>query len=163
MMTMKTLLNTLLVIAVLTGCGTKNATSSETVTTTETVTNSAGATEGPMQCYALITNGDTVRLSLTQRGNDVSGTLHYQLAGKDRNTGTLSGQMRGDTLLATYTFQSEGQVSKREVAFLATDGGFVEGYGPVQEQNGAMLFTPGTTLTFNTDRILTKTDCSNQY
>ena len=160
-MMVKAQLIILLLAAVLTGCGTKNANTSETAATTETATDSAAATNGSLQCYALVANGDTVRLSLTQRGNDVNGTLYYQLAGKDRNTGTLSGQMRGDTLLADYTFQSEEQASRRKVAFLAKDGGFVEGYGPVQEQNGAMLFTPGTTLTFNTDRVLTKTDCSN--
>ncbi len=106
--------------------------------------------------------GDTVRLNLNQQSGEVTGTLLYQLDGKDRNTGTLRGQMRGDTLLAKYTFQSEGQESTREVVFLAKDGGFVEGYGDVQEQNGTMVFTPGTTLTFETDRVLIKTDCLNQ-
>lgn len=144
--------------AALAGCGTKNTTTSEAATGTD----SAMTTIGQMQCYALITNGDTVRLSLTQQGSDMNGTLYYQLAGKDRNTGTLSGQMRGDTLLADYTFQSEGVESVREVAFLAKDGGFVEGYGPVQEAGSKMIFTPKAPLTFEMNRLLTKTTCPNE-
>lgn len=163
MTTMKNNLLLLLVAATtVTGCNTKKTTATESDAATETASESAMATGSVEQCYALMATGDTVRLNLTQQGSDVTGTLLIQLAGKDRNTGTLRGQMRGDTLLAKYTFQSEGQASVREVAFLAKDGGFVEGYGDVQEQNGAMVFTPGTTLTFGTDRVLTKTDCPNQ-
>ncbi len=82
-----------------------------------------------MQYYALMTAGNTIQLSLTRQGTNVSGTLQYPLADKDQNTDT----MRGDTLIADYTFQSEGQESVREVVFLATKNGLVEGYGPVQE------------------------------
>lgn len=152
---MKTPLLTLLVAAALTGCGTKNATTADT-DATETASGSVA------RCYALMTAGDTVRLNLNQQGNEVTGTMLVQLAEKDRNTGTLQGQMRGDTLLANYTFQSEGQESVREVVFLAKDGGFVEGYGPVQEQDGKMVFTPGAPLTFEMNRVLTKTTCSGE-
>lgn len=160
MTTMKTPLFTLLMAVSLTGCGTKNATTSE-ASTAGTATDSVLVTDGQIKCYALTTDSDTVRLSLTRQGSEVTGTLLVQLAGKDRNTGTLRGQMRGDTLLANYTFQSEGQESVREVAFLAQNGTFVEGYGPVQEQNGKMIFTPGTALTFDANRALIKTDCPN--
>ena len=83
------------------------------------------------------------------------------MSGKDRNAGTLTGQMRGDTLLADYTFRSEGVESVRQVAFLTQDAGFVEGYGPVREQNGRMTFTNPNTLIFDTRRVLTKTNCPN--
>ncbi len=158
-----TLLPLLLIATILTGCGTEKTTATESATATEITTGSAPpVTTGASGCYALIAAGDTVRLNLSQQDSVVTGTLLYQLAGKDRNTGTLRGQMRGDTLLARYTFQSEGQESVREVAFLAKDGGFAEGYGDVQEQNGAMVFTPGAFLTFETDRVLTKEACPNQ-
>ena len=150
-------------VAALTSCGTKNTTTNETTTSKASMAaDSTPATGGPMQCYALTTDSDTVRLSVTRQDSDVSGTLYYQFAGKDKNTGTLSGQMRGDTLLADYTFQSEGVESRREVAFLAKDGGFVEGYGPVREVGRKMTFTPNAPLTFGMDRILTKTTCPNE-
>lgn len=56
------------------------------------------------------------------------------------------------TLIADYTFWSEGRKSVREVAFLATDDGLVEGYGPVQEHSGNMRLIPGQPLTFNAIR-----------
>ena len=113
------------------------------------------------RCYALTMNGDTVRLTLRQTGGTVTGNLLYQLSGKDRNEGTLRGMMHGDTLRADYTFQSEGVESKREVAFLAQKGGFLEGFGPVDEHNGQMRFTPNTALTFSGDRVLIQGECSH--
>ncbi len=160
---MKTQLIILLIAAALTGCGTKNTTTAETTTAeAPAMTAPASTTDGQMQCYALVTGGDTVRLSMTQQGSAVNGTLYYQLSGKDRNTGTISGQMRGDTLLANYTFQSEGVASVREVAFLAKDGGFAEGYGDVQEEGGKMVFTPNAPLTFEMGRVLMKEACPDQ-
>ncbi len=154
---MKRQLFALLTLTTLAGCDTHKSTSTETTLTDSTATTMSA---GEPQCYALMMNGDTVRLSLTRTGNDVAGELFYQLSGKDRNTGTLSGRMKGDTLLADYNFKSEGVASVREVAFLAKDDGFIEGYGSVQEQNGKMQFTPNKHLTFGTDRVLTKTPCA---
>jgi len=153
---MKKLLFTILTLAILASCETKKSTASES-----TASGSVTTSGSQPQCYALMTNGDTVRLSLTQTGNDVTGDLLYQLSGKDRNTGTIHGQMHGDTLIADYTFQSEGVESVREVAFLTKEGGFVEGYGPVQEQKGKMIFTPNTPITFGSNRLLTKITCPN--
>jgi hypothetical protein len=158
---MKKLLFTGLTLAVLTSCETKKSTASESTTSESTTSGSVTASDSQPQCYALMTKGDTVRLSLTQTGNDVTGDLLYQLSGKDRNTGMIHGTMHGDTLLANYNFQSEGVESVREVAFLAKEGGFVEGYGPVQEQKGKMVFTPNTSLTFSSNRVLTKITCFN--
>lgn len=146
---MRKLLFTGLAMAVLAGCEPKKSTATE----------SAMAGDGQPQCYALMTKSDTVRLSLTQTGNAVTGDLLYQLSGKDRNTGMIHGTMHGDTLLADYNFQSEGVESVREVAFLAKEGGFVEGYGPVQEQKGKMVFTPNTSQTFDSKMALVKVAC----
>lgn len=156
---MKTQLLTCLIAATLVGCNTKKSTTSESESSLPTGSESGTASESQAQCYALTTASDTVRLNITRQGDAVTGTLLYQLAGKDKNTGTLSGKMRGDTLLADYTFQSEGQESVRQVAFLAKDGGFAEGYGPVQEQAGKMMFTPNAPLTFESNRVLTKATC----
>ncbi len=158
---MKNTLFTLLALAVLVGCKTKKSAASESTASVSTTSGSVTASDSQLQCYALMTKGDTVRLSLTQTGNDVTGDLLYQLSGKDRNTGMIHGTMHGDTLLADHNFQSEGVESVREVAFLAREGGFVEGYGPVQEQKGKMVFTPNTSLTFGSDRVLTKVTCPN--
>lgn len=112
------------------------------------------------RCYAYASAQDTIRLTLSGTGAEVTGTLVYQLKEKDRNTGTLSGQLRGDTLFAEYTFWSEGLESVREVAFLIRNDRAVEGYGTVTEQNGKVRFSDRRALTFGSGFALIPTDCA---
>lgn len=139
-------------LALLTCCQTKKTAAEPPADAITSMTN----------CYALMMNGDSVRLTVRQTGDDVAGKLVYQLSGKDRNTGTIRGTMHGDTLRADYMFHAEGVESVREVIFLAQKGGFLEGFGPVEEKNGKMSFTPTTTQAFSGDRILKKADCAGQ-
>ena len=44
----------------------------------------------------------------------------YQLKEKDRNDGTLQGTINGDTLIADYTFSSEGMLSEAGCLFKRT-------------------------------------------
>ncbi|CCH01444.1 hypothetical protein FAES_3436 [Fibrella aestuarina BUZ 2] len=130
---------------------------------TETTADSSAATPASapqaQQCYAYVSARDTVRLTLLPQGDSLTGELTYKLAEKDQNIGTLRGRMRGDTLLARYTFQSEGIESVREVAFLKQADALVEGYGPVAEQNGQQVFADRTKLAFTSTLRLTPTDC----
>lgn len=118
----------------------------------------APAPTGP-QCYAYRTDTDTVRLTLQTTQPTVTGQLAYRYFEKDRNTGTISGTMHGDTLLADYTFQSEGTTSVREVAFLRRDIGFVEGYGPVAEVQGKTILKLPRTLHFDAKYTLLPVPC----
>ena len=111
------------------------------------------------QCYAYRTDTDTVRLTLQTTQPTVTGQLAYRYFEKDRNQGTIQGTMHGDTLLADYTFQSEGRQSVREVAFLRRDIGFVEGYGPVTEQQGKTVFKLPRTLHFDAKYTLLPVAC----
>lgn len=111
------------------------------------------------QCYAYETATDTVRLSFTRAGEAVTGELDYRLREKDSNTGTLTGTMRGDTLLAEYTFGSEGIESVREVAFLFRDGRVVEGYGPVAQREGKVVFRDRRSLSFTPGFVLRPVTC----
>jgi hypothetical protein len=98
---------------------------------TQTAQEPTAAAPTTPQCYAYRTDTDTVR----------RGTMH------------------GDTLLADYTFQSEGRQSVREVAFLRRDIGFVEGYGPVTEQQGKTVFKLPRTLHFDAKYMLLPVAC----
>jgi len=111
-------------------------------------------------CYAYLSVSDTVQLMLVKNDTVMTGELLYQLAEKDRNSGTLTGRMRGDTLLANYRFQSEGVESEREVAFLLRDNKAIEGFGPVVERAGKMIFVPSSRLTFTDNRPLVKVACT---
>jgi hypothetical protein len=109
-------------------------------------------------CYTQVTDKDTVNLHLVRNGDKVSGDLQYRLFEKDMNTGTITGLFRGDTLIADYTFSSEGRTSVREVAFLKKGDDYTEGFGMVRQQKGKAIFRPGT-LQFSDSLLLKKVDC----
>ena len=112
------------------------------------------------QCYAWRANGSVIELSFNVNSHqEVNGKLSYNLVGKDKNEGTLFGNMKGDTLVADYTFNSEGTSSVREVVFLQKDGAFIEGYGDVATANNKVSFKDKSKLKFDQKNTLTKVDC----
>ncbi|RZJ34044.1 MAG: hypothetical protein EOO51_11335 [Flavobacterium sp.] len=110
-------------------------------------------------CYALESKGDTIRLSLIQNANNVTGELLYSLKEKDRNEGTVSGIFVGDTLYADYTFRSEGTTSVREIIFVKRGSEIVEGTGPMEEKADKQTFIMPRKLSFTGVR-LQSTDCN---
>lgn len=116
-------LRTLLILAFLTtlwSCGSTPKSEEKVVAENSTST-----------CYGSYTDKDSVFLKLTITGDKVVGDLTYKLFEKDRNRGTFEGILQGDTILASYQFQSEGTTSTREVAFLKKDNELVEGFAPM--------------------------------
>ena len=83
-------------------------------------------------CYTNYSVKDTVKLELERNENRINGSLRIKLLGKNENKGTFSGVLRGDTLVADYTFMSEGVTSVRQIAFLKRNNTLVEGYGDVK-------------------------------
>ena len=110
-------------------------------------------------CYVYTSAKDTVNLRLQISGNIVTGDLSYNYFSKDKNTGTIQGNMKGDTLMAEYKFMSEGTESIREVAFLKKGDDFVEGYGDSKEKNGKMIFEIARGLNFNNNLTLKNVAC----
>jgi len=111
------------------------------------------------ECYAYMKNRDTVSLSLSEVGNVVTGDLNYNLFEKDKNIGTLAGIVKGDTIIADYTFNAEGTSSVRQVVFLKKDGQLVEGFGPAAEENGKSVFTKLSALEFGDAVVLSPIPC----
>ncbi|NDP28721.1 MAG: hypothetical protein GZ087_15055, partial [Flavobacterium sp.] len=92
------------------------------------------------ECYLGILKKDTVSMSLSIKGNQLSsGKLNYKFFEKDKNEGSLIGEMKGDTLFADYTFMSEGVSSVRQVAFLKKGNTYLEGYGDIEENSGKTI------------------------
>lgn len=110
-------------------------------------------------CYILANGKDTVSLKMMIDNNQVSGDLLYHYFEKDRNTGTIKGEMKGDTLFATYTFMSEGKESKRDVAFLKKGDELIEGYGNINSTTGEPDLTDHSTIKFDHKFVLKKSDC----
>ena len=110
-------------------------------------------------CYESISGKDSFFLKTEVFPNVVTGTLHYNFFEKDDNKGDLDGILKGDTLIANYTFMSEGQKSIREVAFLLKDNEAIEGTGEMLQSGDTLKFKSLSALDFSKGTRMTKTDC----
>lgn len=110
-------------------------------------------------CYVNISGRDTVKLKVETFPNVVTGTLLYSFFEKDKNTGEIEGRLTGDTLLADYTFMSEGKRSTRQVIFLIRDSIAIEGYGALEEKEGKMVFKDIREIDFSKGMKLAKVSC----
>lgn len=155
----KVLAITTLILTVLISC--KKATDTEPVQIAPSPPKEAEIVEPTGdQCFASRLNGYIVALSFNVNSHqEVNGKLSYNLTGKDKNEGTIVGNMKGDTLVADYTFMSEGVSSQREVVFLKREGIFIEGYGDVVDSNGKVSFKDKSKLKFDQKNTLTAVDC----
>lgn len=111
------------------------------------------------QCYQSIENRDTASVTLNIQDDKVTGSLSYNLFEKDKNNGVIAGIVKGDTIIADYTFQSEGTTSIRQVAWLKQDNQLIEGFGDVEEVEGRTQFKSIEKLNFGKSMVFTKTDC----
>lgn len=112
------------------------------------------------ECYIGIIKKDSITLNLTIKNSALEeGFLEYNFFEKDKNKGTLSGTIKGDTLFADYTFMSEGKESVREVIFLRKGNILIEGYGDVEEKGGKTIFKDKKKLFFDSKIVLSKIDC----
>ena len=110
------------------------------------------------ECYAYKTNKDSVYMRLKDSAGLITGNLNYNFYEKDSNKGSIIGRMNGDTLIADYTFMSEGMESVRQVAFLKKGNNLVEGYAESVEKNGKMVFKRLDSLKFG-NLALSRVEC----
>lgn len=150
----------LAMLAALLATACNNNTNNETTPAKAPVDNGISKETAGSACYQGAVGRDTVWLFLSGTGNAVSGRLDYRFYEKDNNRGTLSGSMHGDTLLADYTFSSEGSTSVRQVAFLKKGDSFTEGHGAMKEQDGKTVFTNPGALDFANSFTLDKVNCN---
>lgn len=113
------------------------------------------------ECYSAIIKKDTISMSLNIKGKEIaSGKLVYNFFEKDKNEGTLVGEIKGDTLFAEYVFVSEGVSSIRQVAFLKKGNSYIEGFGDVvNDHKGKVTFKDTKQLKFEGNIVLSKVDC----
>ncbi len=112
-------------------------------------------------CYAGTIGKDSMFIKIEVFPNVVTGKLEYNFYEKDDNIGNIDGEMHGDTLIANYTFNSEGSSSVRQVAFLVQDETLREGYAPMEDKQGKMVFTDLSQLKFG-GPALSKTPCGEK-
>ena len=109
-------------------------------------------------CYIYNENGSMVNLEIIKTDNPVEANLTYAYAEKDKNTGTFKGEFNENKLIGTYTFQSEGKESKRQVAFMLKENKLVEGYGELNEDG--TMFKDVNSVNYSSTMPLTKKDCN---
>jgi len=117
-------------------------------------------TTGKM-CYGNFDNNDTIIISFDRINNIIKGELLYQFDQKDRNKGEIKGVMKGDTIIADYTFISEGIHSVRQVVFLKHGDEIVEGFGSVSDDHGRVVFQDLSKLTFDKSVTLKSINCES--
>lgn len=110
-------------------------------------------------CYLGSIGRDSVFLKTELFPNVVTGTLEYKNYEKDSSSGVIDGIMKGDTLVADYTFTSEGVPSVAQVVFLLQGDTALEGYGEKEEKDGKMVFKDPGKISFDQSVILNKTAC----
>ena len=108
-------------------------------------------------CYIFDDGKNTVSFEITENTSEIKGNLIYNLAEKDKNSGNFIGQLKGGILIGSYTFQSEGTETTREVAFKVVENTLIEGYG--DSNNDGTAFKDTSSLDFTSKMPLTKTDC----
>ncbi|UKT62532.1 hypothetical protein [Pedobacter mucosus] len=140
-------------LAFLTSCQ-SNSSKNETadLAKTDTVTNIK-------ECFLYINKMDTATLSLNAADKHITGTLSYNLFEKDKNNGVISGIVKGDTIIADYAFQSEGQNTIRQVVWLRKGDQLIEGFGDIAEVNGKTIFKKISDLKFEQSMVFEKTEC----
>lgn len=108
-------------------------------------------------CYEYHRNGNDIYFKIIEVNDTVRGDLNIAYAEKDANKGTFMGKLNGNKLIGTYTFNSEGLESSREVAFLVKEHQLIEGYGEMDETG--TKFKDINAIEFNSNMPLIKTDC----
>lgn len=142
---MKRLLAAACLIA-LSACNNKQAQTTESSNAPDGDTTTMRIQIPKQGCYMHVAGRDTIRLKVETFPNVVTGTLQYNFYEKDKSSGDLEGVLHGDTLVADYSFMSEGVRSMRKVFFLIKDSMAIEGYGE-------------TTIDFSKGTRLTKVSC----
>lgn len=107
-------------------------------------------------CYLSAEGRDTVALSYEQKGDTINGRLRYKNYEKDSSSGTVTGKAQGDTLVLEYTFQSEGTTSVSQLAFLKTGEQLVQGFGPIEEKEGKVVFKNLAQVKFDQQAVVLK-------
>ena len=125
--------------------------------------------EKPMSvgCYQAIYEEDTLNLKInTFKNGEVTGDMDMAISNMPKKVGKVSGEFRGDTLFASYTFIQGGykeKTYKNPMAFLKRGDELILGNGEIQITLGASHFVNDAAIDF--DRVKYKfsaVDCVDE-
>lgn len=112
-------------------------------------------------CYTAVLDRDTSELVLQHLGGaiSVSGELEIANFEKDKNKGTINGEVKDDLIVGWYKFFSEGKSSIRQIVFKIEGDTLLEGYGDTTMSGDTILFKSITALNYLKDKRFVKRDC----
>ena len=117
-----------------------------------------------VQCYNAIYETDTIDLKInTLKDGKISGNMDMKLLNMPIKVGKISGEFRGDTLFADYTFiqgTNDKVIFKNPMAFLKRGEELILGNGKIITYLGVSSFAKGEPIDFeNVKYKFNKTDC----
>ena len=105
-----------------------------------------------VNCYVALYEKDTINLKVnTLESGKISGTMDMKLLDMPIKTGKLSGEFKGDTLFADYSFiqgTNDKVVFKNPMAFLKKGNELILGNGKIETYLGASYFAKGEPIDF---------------
>ncbi len=111
-------------------------------------------------CYLYAVDKDTISLQFTTTKDSIEGNMRYKFHQIDGSMGAFNGTIKGDTIIGIYAFEAEGTKSKRELIFLKTKAGIVQGSGETSIQENTERFKKNTKFDFKDGRTLKTVDCN---
>ncbi|MDI1318002.1 hypothetical protein [Flavobacterium sp.] len=106
-----------------------------------------------VQCYTAVYEKDTLDLKInTLKEGKITGTMEMALFNFPKKVGELTGEVRGDTLFASYTFTQDGnkdKTFKNPMAFLKRGNELILGNGEIETTMGASYFVKGKPIDFD--------------
>lgn len=117
-----------------------------------------------VQCYKAIYEKDTLNLKINNlKDGKISGAMEMALFNSPKKQGELTGEVRGDTLFASYTFTQDGNKDKpykNPMAFLKRGNELILGNGKIETTMGASYFVKGEPIDFDQVKYkFTAVDC----
>lgn len=135
----------------LSGCGDRSG-----QTKTETTSGSTVAAQNNSVCYQQIMGRDTTKVNLVIDGSAVTGELAVLPAEKDRATGSISGTLANNRIMADWQRSGEGVTQVHEVQFTMVGDSLLWREGERMEKQGKwVLVSSNQEFQYK----LTKVDC----
>ncbi|WP_413999756.1 hypothetical protein ACMDB5_04150 [Flavobacterium sp. W1B] len=106
--------------------------------------------------YEAVNNRDTALLSIVTNGFSFNGNYEIIYGNKAiKDSGDVSGKIKGDTLIGTYNYKSYGGSWKRlPIAFLKKENKLILGNGVEGGYMGFVYFNPEVPLDFNSPKFI---------
>lgn len=106
-----------------------------------------------VQCYKALYEKDTLELKInTLSTGKITGDMVMKVLNKAEKVGQITGEFRGDTLFADYSFtqvENNKTTYKNPMAFLKKGNELILGNGKIETYMGASYFAKGQPIDFD--------------